>query len=81
MISGGATNRDSNRSRKCHSQEKCMVVNTLNDWTRPILGFIPSDLEGVVTPHSNALVILALIANFDIGKVFVDHGSSVDILY
>lgn len=81
MIFGGATNMDSNRSRKRHSWEECLVVTAPNDWTRLILGFGPSDLEGVATPHSDALAIQVLIANFNVGRVFVDPGSSVDILY
>ncbi|XP_074560659.1 uncharacterized protein LOC141816830 [Curcuma longa] len=47
----------------------------------PIIGFGPQDLEGVETPHDDALVIKATIANYDISRVFVDTGSSVNIIF
>lgn len=35
----------------------------------------------MATRHSDALVIRALIPNFNVSRVFLDPGSSVDILY
>lgn len=43
--------------------------------------FWPRDLEGVVTPHDDRLVIHVIIANYDVARVFIDSGSSIDILF
>lgn len=47
----------------------------------PIISFIPEDLEGVATPHDNALVIRATISNYYVARVFIDSGSSVNIFF
>lgn len=70
MISKGATNGDTTISRKRYSREECMVITTPTNLVGPTLGFGPNDLEGVSTPHFDALVIRTHISNFD-----------VDILY
>lgn len=46
-----------------------MAITRLDDMTGSVLGFDPSDLEGVATLHSDVLVIQATIANFDVGRV------------
>lgn len=46
-----------------------------------IISFRPADLEGVITPHEDALVIYATIANYDMTRVFVYSGISVNIFY
>lgn len=40
-----------------------------------MIGFGPSDLEGVMTPHNDALVIRAIVANYDVTRIFVDTDS------
>ncbi|XP_074561110.1 uncharacterized protein LOC141817336 [Curcuma longa] len=73
---------DSNRTRKAHSRrlEVCGVAGGSRG-DEPVIGFGPQDLEGVETPHDNALVIKATIANYEISRVFVDTGSSVNIIF
>ncbi|XP_074559865.1 uncharacterized protein LOC141815896 [Curcuma longa] len=82
MITGGATDGDSNRARKAYSRqlEVCGVTGGSQS-TGPIIGFGPQDLEGVETPHDDALVIKATIANYEISRVFVDTDSSVNIIF
>ncbi|XP_074578608.1 uncharacterized protein LOC141835080 [Curcuma longa] len=82
MITGGATDGDSNRARKTYSRqlEVCSVTESSQS-TGSIIGFGPQDLEGVETPHDDALVIKATIANYEISRVFVDTGSSVNIIF
>jgi hypothetical protein len=48
--------------------------------TQPIV-FIDDDFQGVVFPHDDALVVTLLISNYNIHKVLIDTGSSVDILF
>lgn len=51
----------------------------LKEEDKHIIG--PNDLEGVVIPHNDVLVFQATVANFDMAWVFVDVGSSVNILF
>ncbi|XP_077216015.1 uncharacterized protein LOC143850674 [Tasmannia lanceolata] len=39
------------------------------------------DHEGLQVPHDDALVIRLIISNFDISKILVDTGSSVNVLH
>ncbi|KAL0378323.1 UNVERIFIED_CONTAM: hypothetical protein Sradi_3137800 [Sesamum radiatum] len=32
-------------------------------------------------PHNDALVITALLANYEVGRIFIDSGSSTNILF
>ncbi|XP_073064145.1 uncharacterized protein [Primulina eburnea] len=43
--------------------------------------FGSEDLRGVVTPHNDALVVTATIANYDVGRIFIDNRSSVNVLF
>lgn len=47
----------------------------------PVISFEPTNLEGVTTPHEDALVIRATITNYDIARVFMDLGGSINILF
>lgn len=37
--------------------------------------------SGMVTPHEDALVIIAQVGTMDLRRILVDNGSSVDVLY
>ncbi|XP_042410281.1 uncharacterized protein LOC121999703 [Zingiber officinale] len=67
MIYGGPTNGDSGRAR--------MSVG----WRSMLFG--PQDLEGLELPHDDALIIKVVITNSRVGRVFVDTGSSVNVLF
>uniref|UniRef100_A0A2N9EM81 Uncharacterized protein n=1 Tax=Fagus sylvatica TaxID=28930 RepID=A0A2N9EM81_FAGSY len=43
--------------------------------------FTNQDLEGVQVPHSNALVVTLRIGEFDVKRILIDPGSSVEIMY
>ena len=45
------------------------------------ISFSDEDLEGITTPHNDALVIMLNLNNFEIERILVDQGSSTDILY
>ncbi|XP_074556805.1 uncharacterized protein LOC141812691 [Curcuma longa] len=82
MIVGGATDEDSHRTRKAGGRqlEVCKVSRDKFPES-PVISFGPQDVDGVEVPHDDALVIRATVANYDIGRVFVDTGSSVNILF
>lgn len=74
---------DSNQVRKAHGRrlENYGVKIEHRKRVGPTISFRPKDLEVVSIPHTNALVICATIANYDMAQVFVDTGSSIDILF
>ncbi|KAI3458805.1 hypothetical protein Pfo_015468 [Paulownia fortunei] len=83
MILEGPTDGDSNRARKTYarstprgSKEKVYKINKV-----PVIQFGPHDMKGLQAPHNDALVITATVANFDVARIMVDTGSSVDILF
>ncbi len=45
------------------------------------ISFSDDDLEGVETPHDDAVVISMIINKFDVKRVLVDNGSSANVLY
>ncbi|XP_077230151.1 uncharacterized protein LOC143863356 [Tasmannia lanceolata] len=46
-----------------------------------VITFSHEDLDGLQVPHNDALVVRLVVANFDIGKILVDTGSSVNVLH
>ncbi|XP_073132167.1 uncharacterized protein [Henckelia pumila] len=83
MISGGPTDGDSNRARKTSSRKLSnMEIADQVVRTGPTISFGPGDLKGLSdTTHNDALVIRALVANYDVAQIFVDSGSSVNVLF
>ncbi|XP_073119947.1 uncharacterized protein [Henckelia pumila] len=83
MISGGPTDGDSNRARKTSSRKLSnMEIADQVVRTGPTLFFGPGDLKGFSdTTHNDALVIRALVANYDVARIFLDSGSSVNVLF
>ncbi|XP_073136786.1 uncharacterized protein [Henckelia pumila] len=49
--------------------------------TGPTLSFGPKYLKGVSSNHNDALVIRAMVANYDVARIFVDSGSSINFLF
>ena len=45
------------------------------------IAFDDEDLEGMIQPHDDALVITARINGFLVKKVMVDQGSGTDVMY
>ena len=43
--------------------------------------FTDDDLEGVQTPHNNALVVTTIVGGIEVQRFLVDMGASYDILY
>ncbi|XP_075475268.1 uncharacterized protein LOC142506018 [Primulina tabacum] len=80
MISGGSTDGDSNRARKARGRRVCLEVDGRRQ-NEPIISFGPEDLREVSLPHNDALVIQARVANYDVLRVFVDNGSSINVIF
>ncbi|XP_034217344.1 uncharacterized protein LOC117628908 [Prunus dulcis] len=52
---------------------------TLAGW-EPIT-FCEDDEEGIIYPHDDPMIIRAEIADYDIGRVLIDTGSSVNVIF
>ena len=48
---------------------------------REPIAFEDEDLEGMIQPHDDALVVTAQISGFLVNKVMVDQGSGADVMY
>ncbi|XP_073031253.1 uncharacterized protein [Primulina eburnea] len=82
MISGGPADGDSNRARKASSRRlENMEISNTRTRSRSMITFGPEDMKGVADPHNDALVIRAMIANYEVARIFVDSGSSVNVLF
>ncbi|KAL0451565.1 UNVERIFIED_CONTAM: hypothetical protein Slati_1134600 [Sesamum latifolium] len=46
-----------------------------------LIQFGRAERSGPRTFHNDALVITAILANYEVGRIFIDSGSSVDILF
>ncbi|XP_073038000.1 uncharacterized protein [Primulina eburnea] len=80
MISRGCADGDSNRAHKSRSRRDFMEVEGVRK-DEAVISFGPEDLEGVNLPHNDALIIQAKTANYDIMRVFVDSGRSVNVIF
>ncbi|XP_073018955.1 uncharacterized protein [Primulina eburnea] len=47
----------------------------------PVISFGPDDLRSIVAPHNDAFVVMATVANYDVARIFIDNGRSVNILF
>ncbi|XP_073047640.1 uncharacterized protein [Primulina eburnea] len=81
MITGGATDGDSGRARKAHGRRLENMGLDLAPKDDPVIGFGPDDMKGVMAPHNDALLVTLTIANYDVARIFVDTGSSVNVLF
>lgn len=53
---------------------------TTSDEEKPIT-FTTKDMAWISYPHDDVMVIIAMIGNYNIQRILIDTGSSVDILY
>ncbi|KAL0461370.1 UNVERIFIED_CONTAM: Retrovirus-related Pol polyprotein from transposon opus [Sesamum latifolium] len=86
MIAGGPSGGDSHQARKSQVREAHQIsikevldVETMED--APLIQFGRAERSSPQTMHNDALVITAMLANYDIGRIFIDSGSSADILF
>ncbi|KAL0455004.1 UNVERIFIED_CONTAM: hypothetical protein Slati_0839600 [Sesamum latifolium] len=86
MITGGPLGGDSHHARKLQVREtydislkEVIEVEAMED--TPLIQFGWAELSGPRTSHNDALVITAVLANYEVGRIFIDSGSSADILF
>ncbi|XP_065624005.1 uncharacterized protein LOC136065158 [Quercus suber] len=48
---------------------------------QPVLGFSDENKVGTIQPHDDALVVTLRIGGYDVKRVMVDQGSTVEIMY
>ena len=48
---------------------------------QPILGFLDEDKVRTIQPHDDALVVILKIGGYDVKRVLVSQGNSVEIMY
>ncbi|KAL0427551.1 UNVERIFIED_CONTAM: hypothetical protein Slati_2929900 [Sesamum latifolium] len=86
MITGGPAGGDSQRVKNAQvrkaygiKMKEIMDVEPAND--TPLIQFDQEEHRGPRIPGNDALVITALLANYEIERVFIDSGNSADILF
>ncbi|KAL0374090.1 UNVERIFIED_CONTAM: hypothetical protein Sradi_3324700 [Sesamum radiatum] len=86
MITGDPADGDSQRARKAQVREaygikmkEIMDVEPAGD--TPLIQFDQEEHNGPSIPGHDALVITVLLANYEIERVFIDLGSSANILF
>ena len=48
---------------------------------QPTLGFSDEDKAGTIQPHDDVLVVALRIGGYDMRRVLVDQGSTIEIMY
>ncbi|KAL0434144.1 UNVERIFIED_CONTAM: hypothetical protein Slati_2748700 [Sesamum latifolium] len=78
--------RDSHHARKSQVREahdvslkEVLDVEAMEDC--PLIQFRRAERSGPRISHNDALVITALLANYEVGRIIIDSGSSADILF
>ncbi|XP_022843425.1 uncharacterized protein LOC111366981 [Olea europaea var. sylvestris] len=80
VIVGGTTSGgDTNSGHKQYARQLPASSNIDLAHTKDIT-FGSKDLEGISFPHDDALVISAVIANFEVKRILVDNGSAANVL-
>ncbi|PSR88450.1 Beta-porphyranase [Actinidia chinensis var. chinensis] len=82
--SGGySTSSRKRHARSAHRPADEEVYNLSSSFVadQTPITFSNDDLRGVHLPHDDALVVSAVIANFNVQRILIDNGSSADILF
>ena len=82
IMGGSPPNGDSVRSVKDYRRQ----VATSQKWptkptSHPPITFSPDDAVGVHTPHNDPLLVVLGIGEYDVTKILIDTGSSVDLIF
>lgn len=84
IIGGSKLCRDSIRSIKKHKKvvamEICKGVQPMEDYNTAII-FEEFETQHLAKPHDDTLVITLDVANYEVSKVLINIGSSVDLIF
>ncbi|GFY81140.1 hypothetical protein Acr_01g0009490 [Actinidia rufa] len=85
---GFGSNGCTSSSRKRHvrnaqgrAEEEIYNLSSPTVEVHPPITFNNDDLRGLHLPHDDALVVAAVISNFNVQRILVDNESSADILF
>ena len=86
IIGGTATTGSSKKARKTYLR---MVQNVqltgsvpkIAQRESPIIGFSEDDARRLHHSHDDALIVSVWVGDYNVHRMLVDNGSSVDILY
>ncbi|KAL0349984.1 UNVERIFIED_CONTAM: hypothetical protein Sradi_4147600 [Sesamum radiatum] len=67
------------RERNNLSLKEVLDIEAMED--TPLIQFGRTEKSGLKTHHDNALVITALLADYEVGRIFINFRSSADILF
>ncbi|CAA0834279.1 Unknown protein, partial [Striga hermonthica] len=82
MIFRGPTDGDSNRARKAYARGNHGKIEVQQvEENGPVMNFGPVDMGEVERPHNDALMITAQISGYEVQRIFVDTGSSVNVIF
>ncbi|GFZ20003.1 hypothetical protein Acr_28g0007080 [Actinidia rufa] len=81
--SGCSTSYRKRHARSAHRPAEEEIYNLSSSFVgdHPPITFNNDNLRGLHLPHDDALVVSAVIANFNVQRILVDSGSSADILF
>ena len=69
------------RSTSGRVEEEVYNLSSVAIDTHPPITFNNDDIKGIHLPHDDALVVSAVITNFNVQRILVDNESSADILF
>ncbi|XP_057503492.1 uncharacterized protein LOC130787039 [Actinidia eriantha] len=78
-----STSSRKRHARSSHRPAKEEIYNLSSSFAsdHPPITFSNDDLKGLHLPHDDALVVFAVVTNFNVQRILIDNGSSADILF
>ncbi|XP_077221942.1 uncharacterized protein LOC143855757 [Tasmannia lanceolata] len=82
IMGGPAAGGTSSAARKAYARR----INAVHTTSKKIrteneISFSDADLDNLILPHDDALVVTMLVANWEVKKILIDNSSSADIMY
>ncbi|CAA0840360.1 Unknown protein, partial [Striga hermonthica] len=82
MIFGGPTDGDSNRARKAYARGRYGKAEVQQvEENGSVMNLGPADIGKIERPHNDASMITAQVSGYEVQRVFVDTGSSVNVIF